>query len=65
MNRENLLGMKLEEVTEILDLENVEYEITYITGKKDEDILTQKRIVNIKEESNKLKLIVSYFSPSL
>lgn len=65
MEHKYLLGMRLKEVEQILYDNNIEYEIELISGKKDQEILTEKRVVNIKKESDKLKLIVSYFSPIL
>ena len=61
----SLLGLTLKEVEQNLLKENIEYNITTISGKKDKEKLVIPRVIKIFKAENKLELTVTYFSDSL
>ncbi len=60
-----LLGLHLEDVKRFFDEKNIEYTVTEIRGKKDQDKLVIPRVVKISEKGNNIELIITYFSDSL
>ena len=60
-----LLGLHLDEVKEYFDDRKINYTITIIQGKKDQDKLIYPRVIKITEKENNIELFVTYFSGSL
>lgn len=60
-----LLGLHLNEVKEYFDNRKINYTITIIQGKKDQDKLIYPRVIKITEKENNIELFVTYFSGSL
>lgn len=60
-----LLGLHLDEVKEYFDDRKINYTITIIQGKKDQDKLIYPRVIKITEKEDNIELFVTYFSGSL
>lgn len=65
MNLQTLVALSLEEAEEILNKNCLKYEITEISGGKDDEILTQKYVVRATDIDNKIKLVVTRFKTSI
>lgn len=61
-----LLGMEMEDAKHILDVNEIEYEVNKIQGRKDAAILTEPRIIRVLESRcGKLELTITHFSSPL
>lgn len=61
----NLLGLHLDAVKEHFDNNKINYTVTTIQGRKDQDKLIIPRVINISDCNNGVELVVTYFSDSL
>lgn len=65
MNLQILVALSLEEAKEILNKNGLDYEITEISGGKDDEILTEKYVVRATNIDNKINLVVTRFKTSI
>ncbi len=60
-----LLGLPLDDVKKYFENKNMNYSITILQGKKDQDKLIYPRVIKITEKDKNIELFVTYFSGSL
>lgn len=60
-----LLGLSLNDVKKYFEDKNINYSITILQGKKDQDKLIYPRVIKIAEKDKNVELFVTYFSGSL
>lgn len=63
--REYLIGLPLCEAERILGEEKIKCYITKISGGKDEEILSEPYVVCVREQDNKIFLIVTEFKTTI
>ncbi len=61
----NLLGLHIDEVKAHFDQNNINYTITEIKGRKDQEKLVVPKVIKISENDNGVELLITYFSNSL
>ena len=61
----NLLGLHINDVKTYFEEHNINYTITDIKGKKDQDKLLVPKVIKISENDNGVELLITYFSNSL
>lgn len=61
----NLLGLHINDVKAYFEEHNVNYTITEIKGRKDQDKLLVPKVIKISENDNCVELLITYFSNSL
>lgn len=60
-----LLGLHLDDAKKYFEENNIDYVITILQGKKDQDKLINPRVIKIAQLEGKVELFVTYFSDSL
>ncbi len=61
----NLLGLHINDVKIYFEEHNINYTITEIKGKKDQEKLLVPKVIKISENDNGVELLITYFSNSL
>lgn len=61
----NLLGLHINDVKTYFEERNINYKITEIKGKKDQDKLLIPKVIKISEYGKCVELLITYFSNSL
>ncbi len=61
----NLLGLHLDDVESFFKKENINYTITPIKGRKDQEKLTVPKVIKISQIEDGVNLLITYFSDSL
>ena len=61
----NLLGLHINDVKTYFEEHNINYTITDIKGKKDQEKLLVPKVIKISENDNGVELLITYFSNSL
>lgn len=60
-----LLGLHLDKVKEYFEINNINYTINIIQGRKDKDKLIIPKVIKISDCENGVELVVTHFSDSL
>lgn len=60
-----LLGLHINDVKTYFEERNINYKITEIKGKKDQDKLLIPKVIKISEYGKCVELLITYFSNSL
>lgn len=61
----NLLGLHIDDVKTYFEEHNINYTITGIKGRKDQDKLLVPKVIKISENNKGVELLITYFSNSL
>lgn len=61
----SLLGLHINKVQEFFQKQNINYTITAIKGKKDQEKLSIPKVIKVSDIEDGVQILITYFSDSL